>query len=927
MAISIVDKSNADVKEQARDSIVSAKGTYAALLLVNRTDNSTVNVEDLEAAENNARKDRPENEGQFVYFWCPSVDGIYKVTGRVYNFVDVPKFAEDGTEIKYRAGDVIDISFDDGDITSPRFVRLWGLIYDSEGYGHDSMKANLKGIKSGNFPSVLEGALNLYSLQVGTPAYNLYPYLCRILTGIDNPDIEKYRALNTEKIFNERYATSDARIKTAISSRFLYSFYFTSYWSSVVDMKEEDLVSFDPWSHNDQQSTILNESSSNNRYWCNHLEPYWSITNDDVNVTLIGNLIKFLFAVSKNGVSTAAQQKAEELLLFYTKPFYSEKNIRHFTDIMHDELEDQPWKPEGYYDLPINEFSQGINVRFAGPGHGIGNILGTHYEIRTKSIVEAIRNTDRDVEGFSKQNDGLIIEAVSSYLTAILNLTIDYFGATKAHQFFDVLAFTVLYPYLRYFYSLSIDVPNVRTDQTDFEDFSSEDGRGSSTVSIEIFNIILEWAKGKVKDNKNLNSISRVEGNWTLDKSKQMAKDMANIMYAVRSYYTTLDDIDKKYAMVVEYLSLFKDCNQISGTVEHGKNALTYLEDIYNMIKSDPEFESKINNVGDLNGGSGGTVLPSGQLVWPVPDTKYGDVFSGFMNSKWPETNPRAGHKGIDISSGGINGKPVVAAKSGTLTVRNNSCTHNYEKETSCGCGGGYGNWVSINHGGGFETRYAHLSSAISSLNGQYVEAGTEIGYVGSTGESTGPHLHFETRVNGTPVDPYSYYVGAATTPGGQEFSLPDPYPSRIFNSYMSYLALDPSPIYRFINDNATVDPYGIMTIGGAYCVAMGTYYNVADSAGRRWGRIYEITMESGSVFKVITTDTKSDAHTNSTHQYHREDNSILEFVVNIKYDNKNPTKSPVYSGDPINTKAPWKGKIKKIVFLGIHPKAAEYNW
>ena len=71
----------------------------------------------------------------------------------------------------------------------------------------------------------------------------------------------------------------------------------------------------------------------------------------------------------------------------------------------------------------------------------------------------------------------------------------------------------------------------------------------------------------------------------------------------------------------------------------------------------------------------------------------------------------------------------------------------------SCGCGGGYGNYIMIDHGNGYSTLYAHLSSLAVST-GQTVRKGQVIGYVGTTGHSTGPHLHFETRYMGEKYDP-----------------------------------------------------------------------------------------------------------------------------------------------------------------------------
>lgn len=97
-------------------------------------------------------------------------------------------------------------------------------------------------------------------------------------------------------------------------------------------------------------------------------------------------------------------------------------------------------------------------------------------------------------------------------------------------------------------------------------------------------------------------------------------------------------------------------------------------------------------------------------------------------------------HTGIDF--GAAYGAAIHAAGTGVVVT--------------AGPMGGYGNAVLIDHGGGLATLYGHTSRIVVSA-GQHVTAGQVIGYVGSTGESTGPHLHFEVRVNGTPVDPMGY--------------------------------------------------------------------------------------------------------------------------------------------------------------------------
>ncbi len=131
---------------------------------------------------------------------------------------------------------------------------------------------------------------------------------------------------------------------------------------------------------------------------------------------------------------------------------------------------------------------------------------------------------------------------------------------------------------------------------------------------------------------------------------------------------------------------------------------------------------------------SGGTA-PS-QFVRPVP----GAITSPFG----PRTHPILGyvrmHTGLDFRA--PNGQAIRAAAAGRVIL--------------AGTYGGYGTTIVIDHGGGTATLYAHQSSLAVSY-GQQVEPGQTVGYIGSTGLSTGPHLHFEVRVNGVPVDPVPY--------------------------------------------------------------------------------------------------------------------------------------------------------------------------
>lgn len=134
--------------------------------------------------------------------------------------------------------------------------------------------------------------------------------------------------------------------------------------------------------------------------------------------------------------------------------------------------------------------------------------------------------------------------------------------------------------------------------------------------------------------------------------------------------------------------------------------------------------------------GSAGAGHGTGSMVWPCSGT----VVSGFGWRIHPILGTRRFHTGIDIAAG--YGSPIVAADSGVVIY----ATWN----------GGYGNCTAVDHGRGVSTLYAHQSRMVVGY-GTRVSKGQVIGYVGSTGLSTGPHLHFEVRVNGSPVDPMGY--------------------------------------------------------------------------------------------------------------------------------------------------------------------------
>lgn len=134
------------------------------------------------------------------------------------------------------------------------------------------------------------------------------------------------------------------------------------------------------------------------------------------------------------------------------------------------------------------------------------------------------------------------------------------------------------------------------------------------------------------------------------------------------------------------------------------------------------------------------TVVAAGSYAWPCPSCYT--ITSNYGYRYLELYGYTRLHAGTDI--GAQYGAAVTAAASGTVTIASHGST-------------GYGNYVMIAHADGSATLYGHMSSLAVTV-GQSVSQGDTIGYVGSTGNSTGPHLHFEVRINGSPVDPMQYF-------------------------------------------------------------------------------------------------------------------------------------------------------------------------
>ncbi len=166
---------------------------------------------------------------------------------------------------------------------------------------------------------------------------------------------------------------------------------------------------------------------------------------------------------------------------------------------------------------------------------------------------------------------------------------------------------------------------------------------------------------------------------------------------------------------------------------QYKKDAQKVKKQLAEMQKEIDDVFAKINSVGDYVGGI---------FAWPVPG--YTTITSGYGPRSFGGYSDF--HTGIDISGGGVYGKPIVAANNGKVAF----------VQTTYTPGRGYGKYIIIDHGGGIQTLYGHTSEIYVAV-GQTVKRGEKIAAVGSTGFSTGPHLHFEVRVNKNHVNPWTY--------------------------------------------------------------------------------------------------------------------------------------------------------------------------
>lgn len=260
---------------------------------------------------------------------------------------------------------------------------------------------------------------------------------------------------------------------------------------------------------------------------------------------------------------------------------------------------------------------------------------------------------------------------------------------------------------------------NVLLSANDFGDFLYRDQLLSSVTDHD--NAIMEQLKADIKAVEELETQANEE-----------KQEIQSIKSEVDAKRAELGDRMKEMNAVISELE-----GQKSGLEDQLDEYAAAIDEFEAKIQAEAAAAAKKNNssASQSPSYSGGAKPNAGGWVWPCPGFYY---ISSYVGPRWGRT-----HNGLDIAGGSIYGKPIVAARAGTVIDAGwNS--------------GGYGNYVMINHGDGFITIYGHMSS-VAAYNGQSVSAGQVIGYVGNSGRSTGPHLHFEVRLNGSVEDPLDY--------------------------------------------------------------------------------------------------------------------------------------------------------------------------
>ncbi|HET8773520.1 MAG TPA: peptidoglycan DD-metalloendopeptidase family protein [Thermoanaerobaculia bacterium] len=218
--------------------------------------------------------------------------------------------------------------------------------------------------------------------------------------------------------------------------------------------------------------------------------------------------------------------------------------------------------------------------------------------------------------------------------------------------------------------------------------------------------------------------------------NEQFGKSVENL----RTQLRTVEDRTRKLAIIAGITTLDEASQGGSGGLRNDELAANPYRDDVDKMSFRSHNLNKDLNVLEQKFTAQSHLLSSTPSIAPV----RGILTDGFGGRSDPFTGERGQHGAVDISS--AVGQPIRSPADGIVVKAE--------------WANGYGNVIFISHGYGYSTRYGHLSS-FATRPGQRVKRGDVIGYVGSTGRSTGPHLHYEVRVNNNPVNPLEYILNA----------------------------------------------------------------------------------------------------------------------------------------------------------------------
>ncbi len=280
------------------------------------------------------------------------------------------------------------------------------------------------------------------------------------------------------------------------------------------------------------------------------------------------------------------------------------------------------------------------------------------------------------------------------------------------------------------------DVLNVLAGSTDFYDIfvKVEMKKNVSKLNEDFMNKLLDDIDNLEKEKLQLEA--------DMAALEQEKKNLEQDKVDLEAEWTDLDE-QKAYAnqLANQYTVEYNDVTSHISDLESLKDQYNYQ-----IAVSKEEIEAYEKEIDEIIrkaqlAASNSVVYDQGEWRWPL-DPKFTYITTYFGYDPWRGGN----HGAIDVGNGGINGANIYAMKGGEVIVAKTTYTPGYD----------YGMYVVIDHGNGYQSLYAHCSALYVTV-GQMVNKGDVIALVGSTGWSTGPHLHFEIRKDGSRVDPLQY--------------------------------------------------------------------------------------------------------------------------------------------------------------------------